>query len=124
VSAGTDAVGVYGETTNKGVGVRARATDNGVGMLAENTGAGPALQVEGKAVFSRSGSATILGGASSVTVSGVDITGDSLVFALLQKRRSGKHVEAVDLSPSTDSFTIWLNRTVSSNTKVAWFIAD
>ena len=49
-------------------------------------------------------------------------TSSTRVFAVLHSNRSGRYVRAV--VPTTGSFTIYLNTTVTSSTYVAWFALD
>jgi hypothetical protein len=46
----------------------------------------------------------------------------SRVFAVLHSNRAGRYVRAV--VPTTGSFTIYLNTTVTSATYIAWFVLD
>lgn len=118
------AAGVFGEHSGNGSGVRGLAFGDAAGVLAENGGTGPALSVQGKAEFSRSGKATLLAGRSSVRVSGVALTGDSLVLATLQKLRPGKFVTAAVPDVAGDSITINVNQAVNQATAVAWFVVN
>lgn len=88
--------------------------------------AGRALAVDGKAMFSRSGRATITAGAASVDV---DLTtkgglrGTPLCFANLTTRRSGIHVETVRPNfPSPGKLRVYVNKAVPGSTFVAWFV--
>jgi hypothetical protein len=128
-------VGVYG--TGGGVGVRGDGGTYGVlgqtwgpntvGVLARanpsaiaDTGTVPerALRVEGRAEFTRSGRARISAGHAKKTVSLAGCTGNTLVIAVINSNRAGRYVRAA--VPTTGSFTIYLNSTVSSATYVAW----
>jgi hypothetical protein len=107
------------------------SSSTGVGVKAESNGSGTALVVEGTAVFSRSGNVTISYPAKSVTVTGVAVTSQSLVLATLQKHLGGVFVEAAvpNLSGSSNSFTIYLNKAPGTDTKpksvtVGWFVVD
>ena len=115
--------GVYGEGDTHGVhGKTANAA--GIGVLAENTAGGPALQVTGKAKFSRSGKAIVPAGTSIVTVPGVALSKGSYVLATMQVRRSNVTILAADPDPNTDSITITLSSNVPLNTGVAWFVLN
>ena len=103
--------GVVGQGGATGAGVRAIGANTRV-----------ALAVSGKVTFSRSGRATIGAGKSSVRVSLTGTTTSSRVFAVLHSNRSGRYVRAV--VPTTGSFTIYLNTTVTSSTYVAWFVIN
>ena len=113
--------GVYGKAT-QGQGVRGEAT-NGIGVYATAT-TGTALWVNGKAVFSRSGRATVASGHSyvDVTVTG-GLAGTPLCFANLMTYRSGVSVAAVRPNyPSTGKVRIYLNKAVTASTYVAWMV--
>jgi len=77
------ASGVYGQNDGTGFGVAGRAV-NGTGVLADSAN-GTALEVRGKAKFSRSGLVTIAFPAKSATVTGVPVTSKTLVLATIQK---------------------------------------
>jgi hypothetical protein len=122
----SDDIGVIGSSSNIGVlgvggagiiGISA-ATD-GFGVLAEQ-GAEDALAlgVAGRAVFTRSGKATVGAGNKSKTVNLGDCTPETIIIAVLANNRAGRYVRAA--VPSTGSFKIYLNQTVSSSTKVSW----
>ena len=104
--------GVVGEGSTTGAGVRAfGATTTSV-----------ALAVHGKVTFSRSGRVTIAAGKSSIKVTLAGTTTSSRVFAVLHSNRSGRYVRAV--VPTTGSFTIYLNTTVTASTFIAWFVIN
>ena len=96
---GTAGVGVHGWTP-AGTGVIG-STDSGTGVRATAT-TGTALQVAGKAKFSRSGRATVLKGKSyvDITVTG-GLTSRSMVHATLQTYRSGVSIAAVRINYPT-----------------------
>jgi hypothetical protein len=106
--------GVFGEAN----GV---AGSKGVVAFAPNNSSF-GLYVSGKAHFSRSGRSTIGAGKSSIKVTLAGTTSSSRVFAVLHSNRSGRYVRAV--VPTTGSFTVYLNTTVTSSTYVAWFVLD
>jgi hypothetical protein len=125
-------IGVYGNSSfGRGVLGEAGAgrgvhgwSNTGVGVRAE-AAAGTALQVAGRASFSRSGRLTIAAGRSSVTKTGITpLTSASLVLAVLQSNRTGIYVRAVVPSVAGHSFTIYLNKAVAATTYVAWFILN
>jgi hypothetical protein len=133
------ASGVWGESDDigvaggGGVGVRgdgffgmvAAAVPGGTGLRTwGGTGNGNdiALDVRGKALFSRSGRATISAGQSTKKINLTGVSFSSLVFAVLRSNRSGRYVRAV--VPTTGSFTIYLNTTVTSSTYVVWFVVN
>ncbi len=116
-----DGTGVYGAGTGNGPGVIGTAPGAGSGMLAENTGTGPALTVSGRAFFSTAGILTVSAGESSVTKTGVTLTGSSLLFATLQQNHSGVWVQSAVPDVAGSSFTVHLNKAVAASTTVAWF---
>jgi hypothetical protein len=101
--------GVVGQTAT-GAGVRARSSST----------TGRALVVEGRAAFSTARRVKIGAGLSSVKVTNAAVTASSMVLATLQQRRTGIYVSAV--VPATGSFTIYLNKAVSTSTLVAYFV--
>jgi hypothetical protein len=117
------ATGVWGQAS--AYGVRGEATlETGAGVLAENAHGGPALQVSGVAKFSRSGLTIVPSGTPKVTVQGVALTVESMIFAVLQQNRAGVWVRAVQPNLAASSFTIYLNNSVPSDTRAAWFVAS
>jgi hypothetical protein len=86
--------------------------------------AGTALYVDGKAKFSRSGRVSIAAGHryADITPTG-GLSGSPLIFATLQTYRSGIYVAAARKNyPSTGTFRIYLNKTVTATTYVAWHV--
>ncbi len=114
--------GVYGQNDGTGYGVAGRS-DNGTGVLADSSN-GTALQVTGKAVFSRSGKATVKAGNTTKVVQNVALTSASLVLATLQQLEAGVYVVAVVQSVANSKFTIVLNQAPTGNLKVAWFVVN
>ena len=85
---------------------------------------GTALDVDGKAKFSRSGKVKIATGhyRADVTPAG-GLGGTPLIFATLQYYRSGTYVVGVRANwPSTGKFRIYLNKPLTSSTYVAWIV--
>ena len=127
---GSGFIGVVGDTHKDGGGVYGFSGSSdapgivpGTGVTAEEgTGAKAALQVFGRARFSRSGRASVGSGKSSKVVSLQGVTSTSLVFAVLAANRSGRYVRAV--VPVQGQFTIYLNSSVSSSTPVSWIVFD
>jgi hypothetical protein len=114
-------VGVYGYGINGVVGESSSAASAGV--TAYGLGANDlALDVVGKVRFSRSGRSSVAAGQSTKTVSLAGTTSSSRVFAVLHSNRSGRYVRAV--VPTSGSFKIYLNASVSSTTYVAWFVLN
>ena len=83
---------------------------------------GHALEVDGPAVFSRSGVVTIKAGNKSAKVTGVPVTGQSLILATAQKKGPTYVNQAVP-DPASDSFTIYVNK-APSDAPVAWFVVN
>ena len=109
------AVGVRGESM-AGTGVRATATT------------GTALDVAGKARFSRSGKALIAKTKTyvDITVAG-GLTASSVVHATLQTYRAGVAIAAVRLNyPVAGKARIYLTKVASTTaaTAVGWFVAE
>lgn len=108
----------YGVFGTGGVGVGGAG---GIGVQATSEGdpsTSLALQVLGRAEFSRSGRTYVSAGQSKRAVALPGCTSSSLVFAVLSSNRSGRYVRAV--VPTTNAFTIYLNTTVSSKSWVVW----
>ena len=119
-SYGSGSIGVMGDGA---IGVVGRADVGGIGVQARNfdpTSVG--LQVVGKVLFSRSGRSTIGAGRSSIKINLAGTTSSSRVFAVLHSNRSGRYVRAV--VPTTGSFTVYLNTTVTAASYVAWFVIN
>lgn len=117
IGGGTGVVGI-GDDGVVGVGGPGGAGVRAVADTATDVG----LAVTGKVQFSRSGRATILAGRSSIKVNLAGTTTSSRVFAVLHSNRSGRYVRAV--VPTTGSFTIYLNTTVTASTWIAWFVIN
>jgi hypothetical protein len=134
----TVGAGVWGDSPDSGVygsgsigvegfggwGVAGFANDavGSIGVYAQADLPSRALYVDGKAHFSRSGRSTIGAGRSSIKINLNGTSSGSRVFAVLHSNRAGRYVRAV--VPTTGSFTIYLNTTVTSATYVAWFVLD
>jgi hypothetical protein len=107
-----------------GIGVSGTAK-TGIGVKAVSP-SGIALDVVGKARFSRSGRATVASGRSYVDVdlrANGGLAGSPLLFATLQSYRTGVFVAATRKNyPSTGKFRIYLNKTVTASTYVAWLV--
>jgi hypothetical protein len=117
--------GVSGENTN-GTGVSG-TSGAGTGVYA-SSGSGIALQVAGKARFSRSGKASVLAGQMyvDVTVAG-GLASNSVVHATLQTYHSGVAIAAARKHyPTTGKVRIYLTKVAStaSSTSVGWFVAE
>jgi hypothetical protein len=115
----TDETGVYGFTgeddapdPTPGVAVEARAQST----------AQLALNVVGKAKFSRGGRVAISAGASSKKVTMGGVTTASYVLATLQTKRTGVYIASV--VPSSGYFTIYLNKAVTSSTAVGYLVVN
>jgi hypothetical protein len=117
-------MGVSGSSQGGGIGVQGSSV-TGVGVSATST-SGPALQVEGVASFSRSGSALIAGTTanpeSSVTVAGVPLSLSSLILATPQVYVPSVGVAAVVPAATGGAFTIYLTGPVEVSVEIAWFV--
>jgi hypothetical protein len=118
---GNGYVGVYGYGTNGVVGESTTASTAGVTAYGLGTN-DLALDVVGKVRFSRSGRTSVAAGKSTKIVTLAGVSSSSRVFAVLHSNRSGRYVRAV--VPTSGSFKIYLNSTVSSSTYVAWFVLN
>jgi hypothetical protein len=112
---GASGTGVWGDSSS-GTGVRA------------NSATGTALQVTGKAKFSRSGVATVAGTSTaqknSVRVT-LPITAKSMMTATLQKYVPGVFVVAAVPNVAGGYFTIYLNRSVSTSVgPISWMVVE
>ena len=101
----------------------------GVGVVAWNSENADARYVRGKARFaSPSGRAKVLAGRSSVDIdvrAKGGLSGTPLGFANLTSYRPGVHVAAVRPPyPSAGKARIYLGRSVTADTYVAWFILN
>jgi hypothetical protein len=126
--------GVYGSATENGDGVHGRATagrgirgvaTSGVGVRAEAT-TGIALDVAGRAQFSRSGRASVPPNRKSVdvTVPG-GLSASANVLATLQIKRGDVHVLAARPNyPAAGQVRIYISDVASTtaSTQVAWFV--
>jgi hypothetical protein len=124
-------IGVWGKMGGVGTGVYGQATANGVGVFGDGpvgTGVwarstnGTALNVTGKATFSRSGVVTVAEGTSSKTVTLAGVTTSSMVLATAQQSKA-THVKAA--VPGAGSFTIRLTaKAPVGGLKVAFFVLN
>jgi hypothetical protein len=83
-----------------------------------------ALQVIGKAEFSRSGVAVVPAGQDRIVVNVAQLTADSFALATLQQQRSGIHVTAVTQQLAASTITIRLSKALASSAKVGWMVLD
>jgi hypothetical protein len=112
--------GVYGHALATGVGVFGDTT-NGTGVVARSTN-GKALDVRGKAVFSRSGQVTIAAGAASKKITLAGVTTASMILATAQQDGTVFVRSAV---PASGSFTIHLTgKAPAGGLKVAYFVLN
>ena len=116
----TDGAGVWGNNSAAGVGLQG-TSESGIGVSAASK-TGVALDVVGKARFSRSGKASIVAGKKSVKVTLAGVTASTLVFANLATNASGKYVAAV--VPAARVLQIYLNANAVAKVSVAWLVAD
>jgi hypothetical protein len=112
--------GVFGHATGAGVGVNGQST-SGTGVYAQSSN-GRALDVVGKARFSRSGVITIVAGTSSRTVQLAGVTKASMVLATAQQVTAVSVQAAV---PAAGAFDIQLTGPApSGGLRVAYFILN
>ena len=93
---------------------------NNVGVWAGADPGGYALQVVGRAKFSRSGRTAVSAGKSSKIVLISGLTSSNLVIATLQTHRTGVYITAA--VPTTGRFTLYLNKSVTATTYFAWLV--
>jgi hypothetical protein len=121
-------VGGVGVLTEGEFGVLADASPNGVGVSTHgglDGSEGVALYAAGPTVFTRSGVATIRAGTDRATVNLTHLEGQlsssSLVLATPQGRpAAGVYVRAAVPDVSTNSFTIYLNRSACRRCLDPW----
>jgi hypothetical protein len=132
-NSGSTGIGVWGKTDGVGSAVFGEARFNGVGVygksefgaaLRGDSPSGTALQVTGKATFSRSGVVTLGSSASSVTKTGVPLTAASYVLATLQTNTLGLFIQGAVPNPAGSSITIYFSKTAPIGTKVAFFVVN
>jgi hypothetical protein len=127
---GTGGVGVAGDVGPGGTGVYgfvgSTAAPIPTANVAVEARAGTtsylALNVVGRAKFSRSGRTLIAAGRSYITISLAGVTSSNLVFANLFTYRAGTWV--ISATPTTGSFTIRLNKALTSSAYVVWFVLN
>jgi hypothetical protein len=112
-TSGSVGFGVHGEALN----------DNGVGVRADGPRTG--LEVNGAAVFSRSGTVTFPTGHSEARVKPLRLTSTSIVLATIQGNVVGMDVRGVTIvTGNKGSFTIHLNKNAPSALVVGWFVVN
>src|SRR5262249_36419680 len=125
--------GVFGTSHGTSEAVVGKSLGVGAGVLGFSVGGGSggiakgkiALDVEGPAMFSRSGVLSVPAGPASVTKTGITFTPVSFVLATIQGNVAGTYVQGVTLATgSAGSFTIHLNKKASRGIKVAWFAVN
>jgi hypothetical protein len=127
-ASGNIGVGVYGFTSDLGSVNNAPVNSGVVGYSRTGNGvyasspSGVALNVNGKARFTRSGRLAIAAGRSYVIKYLAGVTTASLIVAVLQTHRPGIAVAAA--VPVTGRFTIYLTKAVSATTYVAYFVIN
>jgi hypothetical protein len=102
-----------------------------VGALGGTSGVGcyappswNALEVTGKAAFTRAGVLTIAAGKQSATVSGIPLTALSFILATPTRYRSGHWVAAAVPNAAAGTITIHLNRKAAGAVSVAWIVLE
>ena len=81
-----------------------------------------ALEVVGKAKFSRSGRTTIAKGKASIRINLAGTSTSSHVLAVLGSVQTGRWIRAV--VPSSGYFTVYLNTTTTANAFIHWFVIN
>jgi hypothetical protein len=118
-----EARGVFG-VSGPGTGVRGQtSTLTGFGGRFVAPSGGKALGVVGRAIFSRSGVATVPAGRNYVDVTvGGGLPSGSSILATIQGVRTSTAVSSVRPNyPSAGKARIYLTKSVTASTKVAWF---
>jgi hypothetical protein len=122
-------VGIWGDGSAFDTGVYGFAGSTaaplppaGVGVQASAAPGLIALNVTGKAKFSRSGRTSFAATKYSKKVSMAGVSGSSYIIATLQSKRSGIYVQSV--VPAAGYFTIYLNKAVSSTTYVGYLVIN
>lgn len=95
---------------------RRRAGDVGYG--------GTALDVRGRARFSRSGKATIAAGQTGVPVGVGSVTADTLVFAVLRSTNRLVFVTGARPDPGSGTIGIYINVPAPTTLEVSWFVVN
>lgn len=117
--------GIYGQATS-GYGVRGYATSGTAGYFASAAPtSGTALRAVGRVKLDKCvGVATIAKNTKSVTVTpGIDVVSTAAVVATLQGNPGGTTtVQRVSISPTANTFTIYLTANSTATVKVAWHI--
>jgi hypothetical protein len=111
--------GVVGQST-LGQGVRGEATGGTGGYFTATIGT--ALQVSGKAKFSRSGKIPVAAGAASATKTLAGVTTASMILALFATNEAGVWVRAA--VAGAGSFTIYFNTPLPTSASVAYFVLN
>jgi hypothetical protein len=119
--ADSTATGVYGFVGATGVAAPAPTAGVGVQAAAGSTSQ-VALKVAGKAPFSRSARTSFTAGHSSKKITMTGVTTASYIIATLQSKRTGIYVQSV--VPAAGSFTIYLNKAVTSTTYVGYLVIN
>jgi len=83
-----------------------------------------ALDVQGKAHFSRSGVAAIASGKRFVQVDVEGLTANSFALATLQQYRANLWVQSITVSASSASIYIYVSGYAAEATRVAWTVFD
>ena len=133
-NAGSGRAGVYGLAYQPGstgvVGLNDASLTGGslgsgtAGVRAAQGNGALALEVMGKAHFSRSGKATIQSGKRFVQI-GVDgLTDSSFALATLLQLRDNLWVQSITVSASSAAIYIYTNRKAPADTRVAWAVFD
>ena len=113
-------IGIYGYGN---VGVVGESAGAQAGVVALGASASSvALEVIGRAKFSRSGRTSMGKGKSSLKVTLAGTTTSSHVFAVMGSVQTGRYVRAV--VPASGSFTVYLNTTTTAAAYIHWFVIN
>ena len=120
--------GVFGQSPNGSAVYGVTTTGAALAGLANGAG-GVGLYLQGRAVYSDCGIATVKGTAakpkSSVKVGQVSLSAQSMVLATIQTNNApGTFIQSAIPNPAGASVTINLNQNVAVAVKVAWFVVD
>ena len=123
-----EGAGIFGSGPNGVIGVGGwgvygfSEVPGGVGVYADAVAPAIALNVVGKAHFSRSGKVSVGRTRTSVSVYMAGVTAASMVIATVQANKLGLYVKGA--VATTGKFTIYLSKKPPSTIKVAYFVLD
>jgi len=136
---GQGPIGVVGQNTGEfGIGVEGDASGQGsigvFGMCRAEGGIGvyatapapssAALQVNGRAVFSASGTLVVPAGSTSAVQAGVVLSGAAFVLATVQQDVAGVSVRSAVPDPVAGTVTVHLTATSGTDVTVGWMVVN